>query len=194
MYKIFSQSTLAAALALLAIQSQSVFPRSNVVASASSGEASHLRGRPGFDTLGLGEEEATSANVFGIGSLQSALSTNASEDYHHDHGLDHYPLFQTKNERSEEEYGSNDILLSLALKKVQSDIIGSPPSRKLAEGSHEDDGADHGDAHDMVVHVTYEHIYAIFVFLITATALGIFTSKLGMVSYIFCETTCAFMI
>ena len=142
MYKIFSQSTLAAALALLAIQSQSVFPRGNVVASASSGEASHLRGRPGFDTLGLGlgEEEATSANVFGIGSLAST------------------------------------------------------PRRKLAEGSHEDDGADHGDAHDMVVHVTYEHIYAIFVFLITATALGIFTSKLGMVSYIFCETTCAFMI
>jgi len=42
-----------------------------------------------------------------------------------------------------------------------------------------------GDAHDMVVEVTYEHIYAILVFLIAATALGIFTSKLGMVSATF---------
>jgi|SaaInl74LU_5_DNA_1037368.scaffolds.fasta_scaffold40035_1 hypothetical protein len=42
-----------------------------------------------------------------------------------------------------------------------------------------------GDAHDMVVEVTYEHIYAILVFLIAATALGIFTSKLGMVSAAF---------
>lgn len=42
------------------------------------------------------------------------------------------------------------------------------------EGGHDD------DAHSMVVHVTYENIYAILVFLIAATALGIVTSKLGM--------------
>jgi len=38
----------------------------------------------------------------------------------------------------------------------------------------------HDDIHEMVVHVTYEDIYAIIVFLIDATAMGILTAKLGM--------------
>lgn len=32
----------------------------------------------------------------------------------------------------------------------------------------------------MIVHVTFEDIYAILLFLVLATALGIFASKLGM--------------
>jgi len=50
-----------------------------------------------------------------------------------------------------------------------------------AHGGTVNDAPDaHSDAHDMVVHVTYEDIYAIFVFLLAATAMGVFTSKLGM--------------
>ena len=62
-----------------------------------------------------------------------------------------------------------------------------PPGRKLAEAAYGEGEGGHGDSHgnDMVVHVTYENIYAILVFLITATAMGIFTSKLGMVSDMF---------
>jgi hypothetical protein len=145
-----------------------------------------------------------------VGSvLRNLLNTN--EDKHYEDLDSHYPLFLTNNERSEDDYDINDVLLSFTIRKPKSDIMRQPPRRKLAEVAHEDvttthadadtthaadathaedtthegDEGDHGDAEDYVVHVTYENIYAILVFLIAATALGIVTSKLGMVSAIF---------
>eukprot|EP00578_Thalassiosira_sp_NH16_P024234 CAMPEP_0181102102 /NCGR_PEP_ID=MMETSP1071-20121207/14128_1 /TAXON_ID=35127 /ORGANISM="Thalassiosira sp., Strain NH16" /LENGTH=971 /DNA_ID=CAMNT_0023185037 /DNA_START=77 /DNA_END=2992 /DNA_ORIENTATION=- len=65
-----------------------------------------------------------------------------------------------------DEHGSAHVADGLAAETTHSD-------------SHGDDGA-HSDAHEMVVHVTYADIYAILLFLIIATAAGIFTAKLGM--------------
>ena len=79
-------------------------------------------------------------------------------------------VLQTELNTSEEQQHIEDLDTHYPLFLANKDRTG----RKLA-----------GDAHDMVVEVTYEHIYAILVFLIAATALGIFTSKLGMVSATF---------
>ena len=102
----------------------------------------------------------------------------------------HYPLFLTANERTRDDYDYNEVLLSFTITKDNSNILRHPPrrKRKLAEASHahdesHDNEGDH-DAHDLVVHVTYESIYAILVFLVTATAFGIITSMIGMVSAI----------
>jgi len=48
-----------------------------------------------------------------------------------------------------------------------------------SHGEGHDDEA-HDAAHEMVVHVTYEQIYAILVFLMVATGAGIVTAQLGM--------------
>ena len=64
--------------------------------------------------------------------------------------------------------------------------VDSHAADSQAAGDHGDSNVDshtadtHDAAHDMVVHVTYEDIYAILVFLIVAMAMGIITSKLGM--------------
>jgi hypothetical protein len=68
---------------------------------------------------------------------------------------------------------------------AEADTTHAADATHAEDTTHEGDEGDHGDAHDYVVHVTYENIYAILVFLIAATALGIVTSKLGMVSAIF---------
>eukprot|EP00584_Thalassiosira_punctigera_P002575 CAMPEP_0172547490 /NCGR_PEP_ID=MMETSP1067-20121228/17012_1 /TAXON_ID=265564 ORGANISM="Thalassiosira punctigera, Strain Tpunct2005C2" /NCGR_SAMPLE_ID=MMETSP1067 /ASSEMBLY_ACC=CAM_ASM_000444 /LENGTH=934 /DNA_ID=CAMNT_0013334581 /DNA_START=324 /DNA_END=3128 /DNA_ORIENTATION=- len=61
------------------------------------------------------------------------------------------------------------------------DHVGAKAMGDTAHGDGHGDGDDtHSDAHEMVVHVTYEDIYKILVFMIVATGLGIFTSKLGM--------------
>jgi len=57
-------------------------------------------------------------------------------------------------------------------------------NRVLASQADESHGDGHGDGHDdahsMVVHVTYEDIYAILIFLLVATVAGVISSKLGM--------------
>ncbi|KAL7533761.1 hypothetical protein ACHAXR_009976 [Thalassiosira sp. AJA248-18] len=62
--------------------------------------------------------------------------------------------------------------------EVDDHAVDSHASSTHSDG--DDHGDAHSDAHEMVVHVTYEDIYAIFVFLIVATGMGIFTAKLGM--------------
>lgn len=113
---------------------------------------------------------------------KSVLST-INEDFG-----SHYPLLLTANERTRDDYDYNEVLLSFTITKDNSNILRHPPRRKLAEASHAHDEShenegDH-DAHDLVVHVTYENIYAILVFLVTATAFGNVTSTIGMVSAI----------
>jgi len=174
----------------------------------------HLRRRPIGVTLNdhegkLADDMNSAPSSFFGSVLRNLLNTSENQ---RDEDLDsHYPLFLTKNERSEDDYDINDVLLSFTIRKPKSDIMRQPPGRKLAEAAHADathadathadathadathaedathgeEEGDHGDAHDMVVHVTYENIYAILVFLFTATALGIVTSKLGMVSATF---------
>ena len=127
---------------------------------------------------------------------KSILSTN-NEDFD-----SHYPLFLTPDERARDDYDYDEVLLSFTASSTKDDsnsnILRRLPGRKLAEASPDaihDDGEDHGNAHDLVVHVTYENIYAILVFLITATAFGIATSKIGMVSAFlhFIIEICSFM-
>ena len=131
------------------------------------------------------QEEAGSSSSFGR-VLHRILNTGDNNK-----DLDtHYPLFLTNNEPLKDDYNIDDVFLSITLsgsKIAQSNIMRQPPrERKLAEtaadATHGEGDGGHGAADDMVVHVTYESIYAILVFLIAATALGIVTSKLGMVS------------
>ena len=161
-------------------------PGSHAASTVSSdNDSNNLRGRPVGATLI--DQEATPSSSFGR-VLQNILNTS-EEQYNED--LDaHYPLFLTNNERTKEDYHVDDVLFSFTLTAPKSIIMRQPPGRKLAEAAladaaHGEDAAHEegeGDAHDMVVHVTYENIYAILVFLLTATAFGIVTSKLGMVS------------
>ncbi len=129
------------------------------------------------------------------------LPTNDSHNHHLRSRPAGASFALTDQEAStEDDYDIRDVLLSFIIRNPRSDVLHQPAgrNRKLAEAAHaegtthaenedEADGheGDH-DAQDMVVHVTYEQIYEILVFLITATALGIVTSKLGMVSYILC--------
>eukprot|EP00984_Skeletonema_dohrnii_P031300 scaffold23608_cov72-Skeletonema_dohrnii-CCMP3373.AAC.2 len=172
-----ARSALAAAAALSSILV--LVPGSHASATISSDNDNNLRGRPVGATLI--DQEATPSSSFGR-VLQNILNTS-EEQYNED--LDaHYPLFLTNNERTKEDYHVDDVLFSFTLTAPKSNIMRQPPGRKLAEAAHADDAAHgeggEGDAHDMVVHVTYENIYAILVFLLTATAFGIVTSKLGM--------------
>jgi len=186
-----ARSALAAAAALSSLLV--LVPGSHAAATLSSdNDNNNLRGRPvgvSFSSIDQAQE-ATPSSSFGR-VLQNILNTS-EEQYNED--LDaHYPLFLTNNERTEDDYDINDVLLSFTIRNPSSDVMRQPPGRKLAEAAvadaaHAEDaahGEGEGDAHDMVVHVTYENIYAILVFLITATAFGIVTSKLGMVSAIF---------
>ena len=157
-------------------------------------------------SLALPEAEALPLLDVIFPSRAAATATSlptTTNDSHHHH-LRSRPagasFTLTDQEAStEDDYDIRDVLLSFIIRNPRSDVLRQPAgrNRKLAEAAHaeatthaenedEADGheGDHGDAHDMVVHVTYEHIYAILVFLITATALGIVTSKLGMVSYV----------
>ena len=177
MKKIIAQPALATA-ALIALLT--TVPGSNASATSSSQGDYNLRGHP--NSVTVIDQETTSSNFVGR-VLQSVLNTSEG---HEDLDI-HYPLFLTGNERAKEDYNYDDVLWSFTITKESSNILRQPPSRRLAEAAHGEDAAhgeegDHGDAHDMVVHVTYENIYAILVFLICATALGIITSKLGMVS------------
>ena len=178
--------TLAAAAALSSILV--LVPGSHASSTVSSdNDNNNLRGRPIGVSFSSIDQEATPSSSFGR-VLQNILNTS-EEQYNED--LDaHYPLFLTNNERTEDDYDINDVLLSFTIRNPSSDVMRQPPGRKLAEAALADDahaedaahGEGEGDAHDMVVHVTYENIYAILVFLLTATAFGIVTSKLGMVS------------
>ncbi len=141
----------------------------------------NLRGRPvGVGGILIDHEEAThddnSAPSSTFGRVLKNM-WNSSKQYTEDN-----------NEPSEDYHNVDDILFSFTLKAPNSNMR-QPPRRKLAEAAHAEDAA-HGDGHgnDLVVHVTYENIYAILVFLITATAMGIFTSKLGMVSNVMFTT------
>jgi len=185
------RSTASSALATAAALSSLLvlIPGSHAAATISSdNDNNNLRGRPVGATLI--DQEATPSSSFGR-VLQNILNTS-EEQYNED--LDaHYPLFLTNNELTKDNYHVDDVLFSFTLTAPKSNIMRQPPGRKLAEAAladdaHAEDAAHEegeGDAHDMVVHVTYENIYAILVFLLTATAFGIITSKLGMVSAIF---------
>jgi hypothetical protein len=189
-----ARSALAAAAAVTSLL---VLISGSPAAAAISSEDDnhHLRRRPVGVSL-IDHEEPQQDNSAPSGFFGSILRNllNTSEDKQ-DEDLDsHYPLFLTTNERSEDDYDINDVLLSFTIRNPSSDIMRQPPARKLSETAavdadtaHADEG-ELGDAHDMVVHVTYENIYAIIVFLMTATALGIFTSMLGMVSAIMVQT------
>eukprot|EP00984_Skeletonema_dohrnii_P031808 scaffold24806_cov72-Skeletonema_dohrnii-CCMP3373.AAC.3 len=177
-----ARSALAAAAALSFILVLVPGSHASATVVSSGNDNNNLRGRPvgvSFSSIG---QEATPSSSFGR-VLQNVLNTS-EEQYNED--LDaHYPLFLTNNERTEDDYDINDVLLSFTIRNPSSDVMRQPPGRKLAEAAladaaHGEGEGDHGDAHDMVVHVTYENIYAILVFLITATAFGIVTSKLGM--------------
>ena len=140
------------------------------LALSSENDNNHLRGRP---VHLIDHEEATVHDKSAPSSTFERVLKN---------------IWNTDNERyngrATEDYQMDDVLFSFTLSAPNSSIMSQPSRRKLAEAAHAEDAA-HGDSHgnDMVVHVTYENIYAILVFLITATAMGIFTSKLGMVSY-----------
>eukprot|EP00985_Skeletonema_marinoi_P005509 scaffold2388_cov201-Skeletonema_marinoi.AAC.7 len=179
-----ARSALAAAAALSSILV--LVPGSHASATVSSdNDNNNLRGRPIGVSFSSIDQEATPSSSFGR-VLQNILNT--SEDQHNEDLDAHYPLFLTNNERTEDDYDINDVLLSFTIRNPSSDVMRQPPGRKLAEAALADDahaedaahGEGGGDAHDMVVHVTYENIYAILVFLLTATAFGIVTSKLGM--------------
>lgn len=145
----------------------------------SSENDNNLRGRPvGVGGIQIDHEEAThddnSAPSSTFGRVLKNIWNTNDEQY---------------NGPATEDYHMDDVLFSFTLKAPNSNIMRQPPRRKLAEAAHAEDAA-HGDGHGngMVVHVTYENIYAILVFLITATAMGIFTSKLGMVSNVMFTT------
>ena len=179
-----------------------------VSTKSSEGDDFHLRRRPvgvtghGVASTRLNDDDTSSFGSF----LRKLLST--SED---DEDVDlrsHYPLFHAAINNKHSVYDMNDVLFSFTITAHNSNVMSRPPpahfKRKLAGGeaaitdahsdathataddAHSDSthggGGGHDDAHSMVVHVTYENIYAILVFLIAATALGIVTSKLGMVS------------
>mmetsp|Transcript_12655 Transcript_12655/g.25292 ORF Transcript_12655/g.25292 Transcript_12655/m.25292 type:complete len:967 (+) Transcript_12655:195-3095(+) len=179
-----ARSALAAAAALSSLLV--LVPGSHAASTVSSdNDSNNLRGRPVGVSFSSIDQEATPSSSFGR-VLQNILNTS-EEQYNED--LDaHYPLYLTNNERTEDDYDINDVLLSFTIRNPSSDVMRQPPGRKLAEAAladdaHAEDAAHEegeGDAHDMVVHVTYENIYAILVFLLTATAFGIVTSKLGM--------------
>ena len=180
-------SALAAAAALSTFLV--IVPGSHAAAPLSpDNDSNNLRGRPVGGTL-IGHEEAAhddnSAPSSTFGRVLESIWNSSNED------IDaHYPLFLTNNKPTKDDFHVDDVLFSFTLSAPNSNIMSKPPGRKLAEASHAEDAAHgdgeggHGDAHGngMVVHVTYENIYAILVFLITATAMGIVTSKLGMVS------------
>jgi Kef-type K+ transport system membrane component KefB/Ca2+-binding EF-hand superfamily protein len=172
-------TTLAVAVALTSLLV--LAPGSHAAAPLSSDNVNNnLRGRPVGEAL-IDHEESThddnsvpSNTVDRI--LESTLSTS-SED------IDgHYPA------KAKDDYHSNDVLFSFSstLTAPNSNVMRQPPPRNLAEAAHAEDASHgegeggHGGEDSMVVHVTYEQIYAILVFLMTATALGIVTSKLGM--------------
>ena len=156
---------------------------SYAAASLSSDNGNNnLRGRPVGEALIDHEESSHDDNsapssTFGR-ILENTLSTS-NED------IDaQYPA------KAKDGYHSNDVLFSFSstLTAPNSNVMRQPPPRNLAETAHAEEASHgegeggHGGEDSMVVHVTYEQIYAILVFLMTATALGIVTSKLGMVS------------
>ena len=180
------------AAAALALASLLLFaPRSQAAATISSeNDNSNLRGRPIGVTL-IGQEEAAAtrendlnsapSNTFGR-FLQNILNNS---EKHLNEDLDaHYPLFQTNNERTKD---ANNVLFSFTLTAPNSNVLRQAPTgRKLGGAAHVEDATNEegdGEKKVTVVHVTYEEIYQILVFLLTATAFGIVTSKLGMVSY-----------
>jgi len=154
-------TTLAVAAALTSLLV--LAPESHAAAPLSSDNVNNnLRGRPVSEALNDHEESTHDDNSAPSSAVGRILENNLSN--------------------------SNDVSFSFlsTLTAPNSNIMHQPPSRKLAEAAHAEDashgGGDggHGGEDSMVVHVTYEQIYAILVFLITATALGIVTSKLGM--------------
>ncbi len=170
-------TALAAAAALTTFQV--IAPVS--LALSSENDSNNLRGRPVGDILIDNEErmhDDISAPSSTFGRFLESIWNTSDEDID-----EHYPLFLTNNKPAKDDFHVDDILFSFTLSAPNSSIMRQPPRRKLAEAAHEDEeGHEDSNGNDMVVHVTYEHIYAILVFLITATALGIVTSKLGMVS------------
>ena len=180
-----NRSTAAAALASLLL----LVPRSLATAAMSSDhDNKNLRGRPIGVTLtdqaATLEDSGNSdgpSSTFGFGRVLQNMLNSSEKQFKEDLDV-HYPLFLTSNEPEKDDYHVNDILFSFTLTAPSSNVLRQPPSRKLGEAATAEGDEEHGDGHDLVVHVTYEQIYAIMVFLITATALGIVTSKLGMVS------------
>ena len=154
---------------------------------SSDNDNKNLRGRPiGVTLIGQAatlEDDGNSgpSSTFGPGRVLQNMLNSSEKQFKEDLDV-HYPLFLTTNEPEKDDYHANDILFSFTLTAPSSNILRQPPSRKLGEAAAAEGDEDHGDGHDLVVHVTYEQIYAIMVFLVTATALGIVTSKLGMVS------------
>ena len=183
-----NRSTAAAAMASLLL----LVPR-NLAAAAtmsSDNDNKNLRGRPIGVTLidqaatledGGNSDGPSSTFGFGFGRVLQNMLNSSDKQFTEDLDV-HYPLFLTSNEPEKDDYHVNDILFSFTLTAPSSNVLRQPPSRKLGEAATAEGDEEHGDGHDLVVHVTYEQIYAIMVFLITATALGIVTSKLGMVS------------
>ena len=172
-------TTLAVAVALTSLLI--LAPGSHAAAPLSSDNVNNnLRGRPVGEALIDHEESSHDDNsapssTFGR-ILENTLSTS-NED------IDaQYPA------KAKDGYHSNDVLFSSTLAAPNSNVMRQPPPRNLAEAAHAEEASHgegeggHGGEDSMVVHVTYEQIYAILVFLMTATALGIVTSKLGMVS------------
>ena len=165
-------------LAAAALASLLIFvPQSHAAAEAISSESdnNNLRGRPVGVTL-LGQDATRNADDNSSATsntlrrfLQNILHTSEKQL---DEDIDaHYPLFLTNDERKADDYHDNNVLFSFTIKAPSSNVMSQPPTdRKLGGGA----------SSDLVVHVTYEQIYQIMVFLITATALGIITSKLGM--------------
>jgi len=129
----------------------------------SDNDNNNLRGRPvGVSFSSIGQEATPSSSFERV--LQNILNT--SEDQLNEDLDAHYPLYLTNNERTQDDYDINDVLLSFTIRNPSSDVMRQPPGRKLAEAAHADAAhgegeGDHGDAHDiMVVHVTYENIWA----------------------------------
>eukprot|EP00984_Skeletonema_dohrnii_P006890 scaffold2458_cov77-Skeletonema_dohrnii-CCMP3373.AAC.1 len=147
-----ARSALAAAAALSSFLV--LVPGSHASATVSSdNDKNNLRGRPvdvSFSSIG---QEATPSSSFER-VLQNILNT--SEDQLNEDLDPHYPLYLTNNERTQDDYDINDVLLSFTIRNPSSDVMRQPPGRKLAEAAHADAAhgegeGDHGDAHDMVV-------------------------------------------
>ena len=138
-----ARSALAAAAALSSILV--LVPGSHASATVSSNnDNNNLRGRPIGVSFSSIDQEATPSSSFGR-VLQNILNTS-EEQYNED--LDaHYPLFLTNNERTEDDYDINDVLLSFTIRNPSSDVMRQPPGRKLAEAALADDAHAEDAAH-----------------------------------------------